>query len=69
MNRIFISITYFVEIRNDKVARLAYRRDLGQTAYRPMAVLTRRGKWKISEGSKYAPQKGQLPPAPGKTHL
>jgi len=35
-------IAYFVGIRSDKGARLAYGQDLAQTADRPMAVLTRR---------------------------
>jgi len=44
MNNISVPIAYFVEIRSDKGARSAYGQDLAQTADRPMAVLTRRGK-------------------------
>jgi hypothetical protein len=38
-----------VEIRSESGSRLAYGQDLSQTADRPMARLTRRGKWIVRQ--------------------
>jgi len=55
-----------VEVRSDKGARLAYSRDLMQTADRPMAVLTRRGN-RVTRRDRWLMKKdiGQLVLLPG----
>lgn len=55
-----------MEIRNDKGSRLAYSQDLAQTADRPMAILTRRGK-RVTRQDRWLTKKdvGQLVLLPG----
>ncbi len=55
-----------VEVRSEKGSRLAYGQDLPQTSNRPMALLTRKGKW-VTRQDRWPTKKdmGQLVLLPG----